>query len=43
MDDHQHLVLANPRPLVEPIPYRGALGLRHLDEETTSRVKAVLA
>ncbi|RUQ07035.1 hypothetical protein D8M34_06075 [Microbacterium sp. HSID17254] len=25
-----HLVLANPRPLVEPIPYTGALGLRDL-------------
>ena len=25
-----HLVLANPRPLDEPIPYRGALGLRNL-------------
>lgn len=26
-----HLVLANPRPLAEPIPYRGALGLRKTD------------
>lgn len=33
-----HLVLANPRPLREPIPYRGALGLRRLDEETTAAV-----
>ena len=31
--DH-HLVLANPRPLAEPIPYKGALGLRRLDPET---------
>lgn len=27
-----HLVLANPRPLAEPIPYRGALGLRRFNE-----------
>jgi len=25
--DHHHLVLANPRPLTEPIPWRGALGM----------------
>lgn len=25
--DAQHIVLANPRPLVAPIPWRGALGL----------------
>lgn len=31
---YQHLVLANPRPLLEPLPYTGALGLRHLDPET---------
>ena len=35
-----HLVLANPRPLAEPIPYRGALGLRHLDDDTTARILA---
>jgi len=35
-----HLVLANPRPLPEPIPYRGALGLRRLDDETTARILA---
>lgn len=35
-----HLVLANPRPLAEPIPYRGALGLRRLDEETIARITA---
>lgn len=38
-----HLVLANPRPLSEPIPYRGALGLRALDAETTARVEAAIA
>lgn len=36
----QHLVLANPRPLAEPIPYRGALGLRRIDPDTTARVLA---
>lgn len=35
-----HLVLANPRPLPKPIPYRGALGLRRLDPETTAAVWA---
>lgn len=33
-------VLANPRPLAEPIPYKGALGLRRLDDDTTARVLA---
>lgn len=35
-----HLVLANPRPLATPITYKGALGLRRLDEETTALVLA---
>ena len=38
-----HLVLANPRPLRTPIPYKGALGLRTLDDETTARVLALAA
>ncbi|MER7522606.1 hypothetical protein ABTZ44_07530 [Microbacterium oxydans] len=38
-----HLVLANPRPLSEPIRYRGALGLRRLDEETIARIEAAIA
>ena len=38
--DAYHLVLANPRPLAEPIPYKGALGLRRLDDDTTARVLA---
>lgn len=38
----QHLVLANPRPLAEPIPFKGALGLRTLDDDTTARVLAAL-
>lgn len=38
-----HLVLANARPLAEPIPYKGALGLRNLavnDPATTARILA---
>lgn len=38
-----HMVLANPRPLTEPIPYRGMLGLRRLDDETITRIKAAIA
>lgn len=38
-----HLVLANPRALAEPIPYRGALGLRRLDDDTIARIEAGLA
>ena len=37
-DDAHHLVLRNPRPLADPIPYRGALGLRPLDDATTAAV-----
>lgn len=39
----QHLVLENPRALDEPIPYRGALGLRTLDEATAAAVLAAIA
>lgn len=38
-----HLVLANPRALAEPIPYRGALGLRRLDDDMTARVMGAVA
>lgn len=38
-----HLVLANARPLVLPIPYRGALGLRRLDEAMVQQVLAAVA
>lgn len=38
-----HLVLANPRALVEPIPYRGMLGLRTLDDQTIARIEAAIA
>lgn len=34
-----HLVLASPRPLADPIPYKGALGLRRLDDDTTARIR----
>lgn len=38
--DWWHLQLRNARPLAEPIPYRGALGLRRLDDDTTARILA---
>lgn len=38
-----HLVLANPRALAEPIPYRGALGLRRLAEDMAARVMEAVA
>lgn len=38
-----HLVLANPRPLSTPVPYRGALGLRHLPDEVAAAVWAEVA
>lgn len=41
-EDLHHLVLANPRPLTTPIRYRGALGLRRLDDRTTALILADL-
>lgn len=38
-----HLRLANPRPLAEPIPFTGTLGLRRLDDETIARIEAAIA
>lgn len=38
----EHLMLANPRALAEPIPYKGALGLRRLDEATIARIRGQL-
>lgn len=38
-----HHVLANSRPLSEPIPFRGALGLRRLDEAMVHRIEAAIA
>lgn len=40
---YQHLVLANPRPLSDPIPYKGALGLRRLDVETIALIESRLS
>lgn len=34
-----HLKLANPRSLKEPIPYKGALGLRHLDDDVVQQIQ----
>jgi hypothetical protein len=36
-------VLANPRAVAEPIPYRGALGLRTLDADMIARIEAAIA
>jgi hypothetical protein len=36
--DMWHLYLTNPRPLREPIPYRGGLGLRHLPDNVEHMV-----
>ena len=38
--DTNHLELKNPRPLADPIPYKGALGLRRLDAETIAKITA---
>jgi len=40
--DVWHLCLTNPRPLVTPIPYKGALGLRHLDQTTIDLIQKEL-
>jgi hypothetical protein len=41
--DVWHLCLSNPRPLAEPIPYRGALGLRTLPAEVVEQINRQLA
>lgn len=41
--DAHHLVLANPRALDEPFPYKGALGLRRLDDEIIARIREAIA
>lgn len=41
--DAHHLVLANPRPLAEPIPCTGALGLRRLDGDMITRINEGLS
>lgn len=40
LEGYHQLVLENPRPLADPIPYRGALGLRCLDDTTTAQILA---
>ena len=42
-DGTVHIVLADARMLADPIPYRGALGLRELDLDTTLRIKKGLS
>lgn len=34
-----HLVLANPRPLAEPIPFRGRLGLWTLPDDVAAQIE----
>lgn len=41
--DAHHLVLANPSPLRDPIPFKGALGLRRLDDDMVARIEGGLA
>lgn len=36
------LILRNPRPLSEPIPYKGALGLREVPADLLARIEAAL-
>ena len=43
LDTNYHLELANPRALTEPIPYKGALGLRTLDDDTVALINERLA
>jgi len=40
--DAHHLVLANPRPLAHPLPFRGGLGLRRLDAATVDLIQKEL-
>lgn len=39
MPDHHHLVLANPRPLARPIPWRGALGLWNVPDDLEAAIR----
>jgi hypothetical protein len=41
MENHWHLMLANPRPLPEPIPARGRLGLWTPDPAAVEQMQAV--
>lgn len=40
---YQHLVFENPRALDQPIPYKGALGLRRLDDDMIARINRELS
>lgn len=37
--DAWHLVLTNQTPLPKPVPYRGALGLRRLDQQLAGNIR----
>jgi hypothetical protein len=39
MPDHHHLVLANPRTLATPIPWRGQLGLWKVPADLEARIR----
>jgi hypothetical protein len=39
---YQHLVFENPRALDEPIPFKGTLGLRRLDDDMIARINRAL-
>jgi hypothetical protein len=41
--DHHHLVLANPRPLAHPIPWRGALGLWTVPADLEAAIREQVA
>lgn len=43
MENHHHLVLANPRPLATPIPAKGRLGLWRPDAALSAAITAALA
>lgn len=40
--DVWHLCLSDPRPLAEPIPYKGALGLRTLPDDVADAIRGQL-
>lgn len=41
--DHEHLMLANPRPLSEPIPWRGRLGLWTVPPDLDAAIREQVA
>ena len=41
--DACHLILENARPLREPMPFKGALGLRRLDVATETAIQEAIA